>query len=176
MTGPDGYAVTYDYDALNRMTRRTYPDGTYDEVTYQKLDVATFRDRKGRITSYFYDPSRRLKSVRDPLGRVTSYTWCECGTLESMTDGNGRKTSWEYDTLNRVIREIRNDGVTDTHYVYDSAGRLVSSTDPNGQTVSWTYNPDDLVTQITYLKCRDGDGHDHLRLRSDLPSPGVAHR
>ena len=60
VTGADGYAITRDYDALNRVTRQTYPDGTYEEVIYEKLDVSTYRDRKGRITSYFYDPSRRL--------------------------------------------------------------------------------------------------------------------
>ena len=150
ITGPDGYAITRDYDALNRVTKQTYPDGTYEAITYEKLDVSTVRNRLGRLTSYFYDPSRRLKSVRDPLGRVTSFTWCECGTLDALVDANGRKTSWEYDSLNRVVREVRADGVTDTDYTYDATGRLVSTTDPNAQTVTWTYGVDDLVTQVAY--------------------------
>jgi YD repeat-containing protein len=56
------------YDAMNRLTRRTYPDATYEETTCTRLDAATGRDRKGRITRHFYDGLGRRTSTRDPQG------------------------------------------------------------------------------------------------------------
>ncbi len=75
MTGPDGYTVTTDYDVFDRPTRVTYPDGTYEETTYDRLDVATRRDRLGRVTRYGVDAPRRLVSTRDPAGRTIQQRW-----------------------------------------------------------------------------------------------------
>jgi YD repeat-containing protein len=33
-----GYKRTYSYDDLNRLTRTTFPDATYEEITYDKVD------------------------------------------------------------------------------------------------------------------------------------------
>ena len=32
----------------DRLTRTTYPDGTTDQYTYDKLDLASIQDRQGR--------------------------------------------------------------------------------------------------------------------------------
>ncbi len=61
MTDPAGLTLTYDYDALDRPTRVTYPDGTYEETTYNRLDAEGHRDRLGRWTHTFHDALR----VRD---------------------------------------------------------------------------------------------------------------
>jgi len=56
----DGYLVITDYDALNRITARTYPDNTTETFTYSRLDLVEQKDRLGRITRHFYDPSTAL--------------------------------------------------------------------------------------------------------------------
>ncbi len=94
VTDSDGYTVTTDYDALDRPTRVTYPDGTYQEIVYDKLDPVLARDRRGLWTAMVYDSSRRLTAVQDALGRVTRFGWCGCGSLESITDPFGRVTTW----------------------------------------------------------------------------------
>jgi YD repeat-containing protein len=72
VTDADGYAVTTDYDGFDRPVRVSYPDGTYEATTYDRLDVATRRDRAGRITRSYYDALRRLTATRDPAGRVVT--------------------------------------------------------------------------------------------------------
>lgn len=150
VTEPDGYAVTMQYDALNRLTRRTYPDGTYDETTYQRLDAATERDRKGRVIRHFYDGLGRRTSTRDALGRVITQVWCACGALDALIDANGNRTSWERDWQNRVTREVRADGVTDTLYTYDATGRPKTITDPKNQVTTHTYATDDSLLTTVY--------------------------
>jgi len=66
MTNSDGYAITTQYDALDRPTVVTYPDATYEETDYDKLDAVKQRDRLGRRTQTFYDALRRPLATRDP--------------------------------------------------------------------------------------------------------------
>lgn len=162
VTEPDGYSVTMLYDALNRLTRRTYPDATYEETTYQRLDAATERDRKGRITRHFYDGLGRRTSTRDPQGRVITQVWCACGALDALLDADGNRTSWERDWQNRVTREVRADGVTDTLYTYDATGRLKTVTDPKNQVTTHTYATDDSLLTTVYTN-------------ATVPTPGVTY-
>jgi RHS repeat-associated protein len=147
----DGYTVTMDYDSLGRRTKTTYPDGTYDQRTFHRLDVAESRDRLGRITRYLYDAQRRLVSARDPLGRTTTQQWCGCGSLEALIDAKGQKTSWQRDIQGRVTHEVRADGVTATVYTYEATtSRLKTITDPKLQVTTYSYNLDDSQQSMTF--------------------------
>ena len=151
ITESDGYATTTDYDLLDRPTRITYPDGAYDSVVYNRLDVEQQRDRLGRTTRLYYDPVRRLTATRDPLGRTVTRQWCVCGSLDKLIDGKGQATTWERDVEDRVTREIRADGTTATVYAYETTtSRLQSVPDPKGQVAGATYALDDMLTQVTY--------------------------
>lgn len=77
----------------DRPIRVTYPDGTYEATTNDRLDVSTRRDRAGRITRYAYDPMRRLTATRDPAGRVVIQEWCACASLDALVDANGSRTT-----------------------------------------------------------------------------------
>ena len=162
ITESDGYVVTMLYDPLNRLTRRTYPDATYEETTYQRLDAVTVRDRKGRITRHFYDGLGRRTSTRDPQGRVITQVWCACGALDALIDANGNRTSWERDWQNRVVRELRADGTTDTLYTFDATGRLKTVTDPKDQVTTHTYATDDSLLTTVYTN-------------ATIPTPGATY-
>jgi RHS repeat-associated protein len=149
-TDADSYTVTMDYDALDRQTRVTYPDSTYEETTYRYLDPQGRRDRQGRWTRFTYDAARRLTATRDPLGRVVTQEWCGCGSLEALVDPNGNRTAWERDLQGRVTREVRANG-SDTEYLYETTmSRLTKMTDAKNQETNYTYFKDDQLQQITY--------------------------
>jgi RHS repeat-associated protein len=149
-TDAEGHTTTYDYDAFDRVIRTTYPDGTYEETIYNRLDAERTRDRLGRWTHRTYDGLRRVVATRDPLGRSVTQQWCSCGALEKMIDGNGNAITWERDLLGRVTREIRVDG-SDIDFVYEtSTSRVKSVTDANNQTATYEYFADDNLKQITY--------------------------
>lgn len=162
VTDADSYTITTDYDALNRPTRQTYPDGTYEETTYQRLDAVTERDRVGRVTRHFYDRAGRRTSTVDPLGRVIRQEWCTCGSLNALVDANGNRTNWTRDARGRVTVETRADGTTKTFYTYDLAGRLKTVTDPKGQVTTNTYLLDDSLSNTVYTNAA-------------IPTPGVAY-
>jgi YD repeat-containing protein len=51
----EGWTVTYDYDAADRVTKVTYPDGTAETYTYDKLDLASYQDRQYRVWTYSHE-------------------------------------------------------------------------------------------------------------------------
>jgi RHS repeat-associated protein len=146
----DSYTITYDYDALDRPTRVTYPDGTYEETVYNRLDAEKHRDRLGRWTHTFYDALRRVVAKRDPLGDTVTQQWCTCGSLDKLIDPNGNATTWERDVQGRLTREVRADGA-DKDFVYENTtSRLKQVTDAKNQTIGYQYALDDNLTGITY--------------------------
>jgi RHS repeat-associated protein len=151
VTDSDAYVITNDYDVFDRRIRVTYPDGTFEQTTYDRLDVSTRRDRAGRVTRYYYDSLGRVIAVRDPVGHVVRQEWCFCGSMEAVVDPNGNRTRWERDLEGRVTREVRADDVTATTYVYESAsGRLATITDPKGQVTTYTYALDNAILSVEY--------------------------
>lgn len=154
-TDADGYVVTTDYDLFDRPVKTTYPDATFEQTAYDRLDPVRRRDRLGRWSYTFYDALRRVVATRDPLGRTIQQQWCSCGSLDALIDGKGQKTRWERDLQGRVTREVRADNVTATAYTYEAAsGRLKTVTDPKLQVTTYTYNLDDSLQQVAYTNAQ----------------------
>ena len=165
VTDTDGYATTTDYDNLDRKTKVTYPDGTYQQFQYtdnvtsvMTLDLTGSRDRRGLWTYRHYDANRHMDSMTDPQNRTTHYGWCTCGALESITDPNTHLTTFNRDLQSRVYRKVFDDG-TSINYLYEgqtapqtagATSRMQSSTDAKSQRTNYTYFPDDTIAQITY--------------------------
>jgi len=150
VTDSEGYAVTTTFDVANRPTIVTYPDGTTERMTYNRLDPASRIDRLGRMTRLTYDANRRLTATRDALGRTVTQDWCTCGSLAALVDANGNRTSWIRDVQGRLTQEMRADG-SSTLYAYETTtSRVHQVTDPKGQVTTYTYNRDDAVQQMTY--------------------------
>ena len=144
------YKLTYSYDDLNRLTRTTFPDGTYEEITYDKLDRVSFRDRLGRMTQYTWDANRHLTSETDPLNRRILYEWCTCGQLVKLTDPKGNITQWEQDLQGRVTQKQFANGTKILSSYGAARGLLSSLTDPKGQVKSFAYAKDDRLVNVSY--------------------------
>jgi YD repeat-containing protein len=165
MTDSDGYAVTADYDNVDRKTKATYPDATYEQFQYtdnvtgaMTLDLTGSRDRRGLWTYRHYNGNRQMDSITDPQNRTTHYDWCNCGALESITDPNTHVTTFNLDIQSRVYQKVFDDG-TVINYLYEgqtgpqtagATSRMQSSTDAKNQRTNYTYFVDDNVAQITY--------------------------
>ncbi|PYJ60145.1 MAG: peptidase C39, bacteriocin processing [Verrucomicrobia bacterium] len=150
-TDSDGYTVTIDRDALDRPIKITYPDGSFEQFTYNRLDEVARRDRAGRVTTYEYDSIRQLTSQTDPLGRSILYQWCKCGDAKTLTDPMGRTTTWHHDVQGRVVNKEYADG-SKISYLYESTtGRLRQRIDEKLQIKQYSYNRDDTISAISYL-------------------------
>ena len=146
--------LTYQYDNLDRVNHVTYPDGTYEKSTYDRLDLKYSRDRQGRVTAYGYDADRHMTSLTDPKQQMTQYGWCSCGSLTSITDPKLNTTTFTRDIEGRVIQKKYMDG-SKYDYSYDrSTNRIASITDPNEQVSQYSFNPDDSLAGVSYFNVK----------------------
>ena len=142
--------MTYAYDAADRKVSITYPDGTYSQVLYDKLDPEWTRDRLGQWSLSLYDPLQRLVLQQDPLLRKTIYERCVCGALIGIIDPMGNETQWTIDIQGRVVQKKFADNSTIGYTYENTTSRLKSLTDPNSQTKNFTYYVDNSLDEISY--------------------------
>lgn len=162
ITDSEAHTVTFEYDDLYRLTKRTYPDATFEQFSYGRpnpepsgalltpLDVYQYRDRLGRITTYLHNANRQLMVETDPEGRITQYDYCSCGSINRLIDPNGSVTRWKYDIQGRLTEKILPDGTKTTHQYDPYNGRLLSTTDALGQITGHTYHLDNNPHQTTF--------------------------
>jgi RHS repeat-associated protein len=133
------------YDARDRITQTTNPDGTYRKADYTVAGQTTTLDENynecatpsGKTASC---PGTKTVEVRDALGRVTKTEVSEGSTLKTRTTNT-------YDGLNRVTNTTVTDPATaksaPTDFEYDSFSRHTKMTDPgsgpSGARGVWTY-------------------------------------
>jgi RHS repeat-associated protein len=122
--------VTYAYDALNRLTDKTYNDGTQNSsyrYDYASFLGQTFSYPVGRqVAATAANNSIESFTSYDQMGRVTSTVQCNpgvtgCKTFTAGYDKLGDMTSLVYPANNFTVS-----------YLYDSAARLYDATDSNG--------------------------------------------
>jgi RHS repeat-associated protein len=155
------HTSTFEYDVLNRQTRKTDVLGRsftygYDPVGNQTSIVDANANAASNpalgSTSLVYDSLSRvvLKTYSDGTASV-SYVYDGAGRRASMTDGTGTST-YTYDAGNRVTEIIKGGDVW--AYGYDQAGNVTSRTLPGG--VSTTATFDDAGQQTTLVDLTGG--------------------
>jgi RHS repeat-associated protein len=149
-TDVSGYTLIFDYDALDRITRITHPDSTFEQITYNRLQPSVIQDRAGRQTLLQYDALGQLIQRTDPLGRVTRFQWCSCGDIKSLTDPMGRTTTWHKDLQDRLIAKQFGDRSQITYTYENTTSRLREVQDEKLQFTSYDYNLDNTVRAIGY--------------------------
>lgn len=150
MTSPEGYIITTDYDVLDRPTVITYPDSTYEQLVYDRLDAVRRRDRLGRWSVSSYDSLDRPTQLQDALGRVTQYIWCNCGSLSQIIDPLKQITTFTQDLQGRIITKAYNDGKSIAYKYENTTSRLKEVTDAKGQKTQYHYFIDDNLKQVVY--------------------------
>jgi len=144
-----GYTEQYTYDKLDRLTKVTYPDSTYEQLTYDKLDVHAWRNRLGITGTLTWDANRHLTADINQSGKSILYEWCNCGSMTKLTDRQGNETDWQYDLQSRPIEKDFADG-TKQYTAYNVVGLVASSTDAKGQVKTYSYALDNRMTGVSY--------------------------
>ncbi len=149
-TDRDGFTITTDYDALDRPTVVTYPDNTYIQYVYDKLDLVHVKDRLGRWSHTIYNSLARPTVEQDNLGRVTQYQWCNCGSIARIIDPLLQITTFNHDLQGRLVAKTFDDGKTISYNYENTTSRLKDITDAKGQKTSYSYYIDDDLKQTSY--------------------------
>ncbi|HEY3357011.1 MAG TPA: FG-GAP-like repeat-containing protein, partial [Polyangia bacterium] len=158
--------TTASYDALDRVTRITHPDGSFVTTSYLPGSVIKTDERGhattevldayGHIvsrqerlagapvtTTYRFDARGYPSGITDPAGNVSSFVYDSLGRRGQVTDPDAGATTYEYDAVGRVTATNDAKGQRTT-FGYDALSRRTSKTTLAGTaqavTVSWTYD------------------------------------
>lgn len=135
------------------------------ELFYNQADLVSEKrifDANGEYKySLFYEYNAHNKPIREvnALGEETLYRYDENDNLiYQEVVGSKKQTTYEYDLLNRLIKEEEryDDGIVlITTYTYDLLGNRLSTTDPYGGTTRFTYDAygREIVQEDPYGHC-----------------------
>ena len=144
------YYTNYTYDGLDRRIRTENNIGVAVSAGYDsrgnttlEIDASLYENR------YTYDGlDRRIGTIHDMDGDgadgdgddiVLVETWDASMNPDSRIDGLGNVSDYEYDPLNRLIRETTADGMQHT-YEYDPHNNVSATIDANGSAVTYEYD------------------------------------
>jgi RHS repeat-associated protein len=147
-TDANSTTTTYSYDALNRLTGKSYggssigtgtPSVTYhyDQSSYNGLTISNsngamtgMSDSSGNITAWSFDGMRRVTAIENTINSVTksaSYSYNADGSTNTMQDYGGTTFTYSYDVSGRPTSIV--DGSSNSYAsgaLYDAAGQLTS--------------------------------------------------
>ncbi|MDN3514597.1 MAG: hypothetical protein NG747_09365 [Candidatus Brocadia sp.] len=171
-TDANTHTTTYTYDGLNRRITTT---DALDNVTRFEYDmgglggcgacgatsgsslVTKQTDGNDKVTYFKYDELDRLiKTIRkegdtddniDMSDAVTTYTYDPNGNRLSLNEPNNNTTTYEYDALNRLVKETNAAGDIN-RFTYDGVGNVITTTSPNGNVTVNTYDALDRLIRV----------------------------
>jgi len=151
-TDERGLTVTSYYDALQRLSALSYPDGTTVSNFYTALDLTATKDRLGFWTTFGYNETRRRSAATNANGIVTLYNHCPCGSLDSVMTAFGtaqqETTTYNYDFQGRLTLTVLPDGTGITNE-FDALGQLTATDDGTGPRWLLFNNNQGMVTNVT---------------------------
>ena len=121
--------TSYDYDKINRLITKTYPDAVPNTRTFT------------------YDRVSNLKTRTDQKAQTTSYSYSDLYFLTRRDYPVSADDNMSYDLSGRMLTAER--GGWPVTFAYDGANR-VTSTAQNGKTLAYSYNIPGRTRSVTY--------------------------
>ena len=147
-TEANGGITRYEYDALDQLTKVTYPLGEgFTQYTYDVVGNRLSEKDANGTTYYTYDADDRLLTAGG-----TSYNYDNNGNLIRKVNASGT-TRYEYDYENRLTKVTLPDASQVT-YQYSPLGDRLSKTDKDGTTnylydfKNIFYEPEDILMEL----------------------------
>lgn len=149
---PLGRALSYDYDAVGRVTRQTLTDGREIAYAYDANGNLTSLTPPGRPGHLFHYTDRNQTAAYEPPPVVgtgnTLYDYDLDKALTKITRPDGQTLNFGYDTAGRLSVLTLPTG--EISYAYSPAtGKITGITAPDNGTLSYTYNGA-LLTQTAW--------------------------
>lgn len=147
LTDGAGKTADYDFDAMDRLAKITYGDGSSVTYIYDDNGNLTSRTDNTGQTTYVFDKLNRLSTENFPGARTNTYTYDNVGKLKTLVDAGGT-TTYNYGPSNLLdSMQAPGDGAATT-FGYDNDDRRTSTAYPNGVTMTATYDNPGRLKEI----------------------------
>jgi RHS repeat-associated protein len=158
----DGSVLTYAYDSLNRVTRKTVPERAGLAATHTR-DVFYGYDLRGLQTHARFDSGsgEGVALLYDGFGRLAGSIFSMDGAARQLTntfDANGNRISfawpdgtyliYSHDGLDRLTGIVNPANIQMAGYSYSNRGLLLAQT--NGSPTTLGYDPAGRLTSLSH--------------------------
>ena len=112
--------ISYNYDVMNGLTSVTLYDGKTIDYTYDETCRLTSVETPFGATQYEFDLMDRIVRVVAHDGTATLYEYDANGNRTAVRYANGLVVTYEYDEVNRLVREkiLDKNGAPVVEYTY----------------------------------------------------------
>ena len=146
--------VTYDYDGLNRLTKRKYLINVIDGTNEFLTTTYTYRAATARNTGDETRYTTTQLATENIAGTAYNYTYGNRGNITEIKKGTAAYRSYTYDALGQMTRENNVTANTTYKWNYDVLGNIQS-------VKKYAYTTGDLGsasahTGIDYVYSNDG--------------------
>ena len=147
-----GMRYAYEYDAMDRMTRKSASGRTLLALTYDKNgNKISQADVTGKVTEYAYSPLDLLERVWDDGKELAAYTYNPDGTPKAVTHGPIRQ-EYAYDLDKNLTGLTVRSGdalLARNSYAYDGNGNRTLKRQLGGETL-YHYDPLNQLNKVEY--------------------------
>ncbi len=152
-----GFTRTFEYDALDRLTKMTFSFGSFSKIVQYTYDQNGNRKTMvypdGFTVTYVWDADNRLTNIQI-TGQTWTFTYDADHRRTSATHPNGLQLNATYDSANRLTAIRSKDGgstVEGFTYTYDKiANRKTQGQETNSTSLSFAYDKDYALNATTY--------------------------
>ncbi|WNC68730.1 RHS repeat-associated core domain-containing protein [Thalassotalea nanhaiensis] len=158
----NGNLTNYTYDGVDRLSRTTFPDNTYELNTYDTNgNVETLRKRDGVVLTHTYDALNLKTQTTIPNESALVFTYDNFDRPKTSTRDSS-VVSNTYDDLGRLLTSTTNNKTLS--YLYDVAGRRIRLTHPDGFYIIYDYDSSGALTAIKESGTKELVGYDYNEL------------
>ena len=125
---PGGKVFTWEYDAYDRIRKRTFPSGETLSYLYEGTNLQSIVNSLKRSLTFVFNDRMELERLTYPNGISRKWKYDNLGRTLESTDVKGNVTRYEYDLLGRVTKLAEPDG-NEHHFRYDASGNLIHASD-----------------------------------------------
>ncbi|QDQ26691.1 RHS repeat protein [Chitinimonas arctica] len=145
--------IQNEFDSYGNLAKQIRNDGGWTQYTYYPGGmIKTRSDDRGRLSSFEYDPHKRLITRTDQLDGATyiqRFDYDGRHRLTKYTDPRGLVTTYQYNGFDEVIKQTSPDsGVTTT--VPNGKGGTDTVTDAKSQITKYHYDLAGRLDKLTY--------------------------
>ena len=129
-----GNEKSYERDSLGRLLKEIFPDETSVEYRYDPLGRLSGVLDQNRHEIEFDWSRFGMERKTTPANQLTDYVYDEFGLLKEVgssfreREGKDRSIRYEYDSLDRLVKIVYDEGKQEETFRYDSWGKLLEAT------------------------------------------------
>ena len=176
VTDANNVSVTNQFDLLNRITARSWPDGISEGFRWATNGLAAYTNRNQKVTWFARDLAGRLTYVTNANQEVTRLGYNSLGQVTDLWDGRRTNhTSWGFNEYGWLMNKVDALGHEVLRYTRDPNGQVTNRWTPQFGNTGFAYDEVGNLKAINYSLSSISYAYDALsRLKTMVDDSGTS--